>query len=474
MQRWVEKIYEHSPVSLQDAMISVYGLKLARIRYAGGYKRYREELERSQYFSECALAELQDERLRSLVRHCYDNVPYYAKLFRELRLAPSDFRTTSDLPKLPLLAKETVQSQPGQFYAQNYTNTPAEIVSTSGTTGTTLRIRVDTEGRRKNYAFFSRFKSWTGVGPSGRTATFAGRTIVPVKSQRPPFWRHNLAAHTILFSSYHLSEKNIPAYLAKLCDWDPHLIDSYPSSVEALARYALAYGVRAPHPRAIVTSSETLRTQQREAICKAFATRVFDQYGGAEQVCFISQCEAGSYHIHPEYGVTEFIPDEASDPKSACRIVATGFTNMAMPLLRYDIGDLAVPGGTPCSCGRKFRTVEEIIGRADDIIRTPDGRRVGRLDPVFKGLQTIRKAQIVQEDLRHILVRVVPGEGFRPGDLDSIRYELEKRLGRDVEYTFKLMEEIPVGAGGKFRAVLCLIPKESFPIHRKTDGERLP
>lgn len=474
MQRWVEKIYEHSPVPLQHAMISVYGLKLARIRYGGEYKRYLEELERSQYFSECALAELQGERLRLLIRHCYDNVPYYAKLFRELKLTPTDFRTTTDLSKLPILKKESLRTHPHLFCAANYRSAPCEVVSTSGTTGTTLRIRVDAEGRRKNYAFFSRFKAWTGVGPSARTATFAGRTIVPVSTQHPPFWRYNFAANTILFSSYHLSEKNIPAYLDKLCDWDPQLIDSYPSSMEALARYALAYGAPAPHPRAIVTSSETLRADQREVISKAFAARVFDQYGSAEQVCFISQCEAGSYHIHPEYGVTEFVPDDPSDPKSACRIVATGFTNMAMPLLRYDIGDLAVPGGTTCSCGRKFRTVEEITGRADDLIMTPDGRRVGRLDPVFKGLQTIRKAQIVQDDARHILVRVVPGNGFRPGDLDCIRYELEKRLGRDLEYTFKLMEEIPVGAGGKFRAVVCLIQKEGIPTHHKTDGERLP
>jgi phenylacetate-CoA ligase len=454
MSRWIEAAYERSPVVLQHVMISLYGWRLARLRYGGGYQKYLEELEKSQYLSEQELAEMQRERLRILIDHCYTNVPYYKRLFDNLKLTPADFRTTDDLAKLPILEKEAVRRQPEEFQAQNYRDLPYEVVSTSGSTGTTLRLRVDVEGRRKNYAFFSRLKSWAGIDPSARTATFAGRTIVPANTKRPPFWRYNFPSNTILFSSYHLSDANIPAYLDKLRDWKPELIDSYPSSVELLARYAMASGSPAPEPKAIITSSETLRDDQREIVTNVFRCRVFDQYGSAEQVCFISQCEAGSYHVHPEFGVTEFVPEDKPDPRSHFRIVATGFTNMAMPLLRYDMGDLAVPGGGACVCGRKFPTIERIIGRADDIIVTPDGRRVGRLDPVFKGLQTIRKAQIVQDALHTIRIRVVPGKNFRNADLDSVRHELGKRLGPDMEYTFELVEDIPVGAGGKFHAVV--------------------
>ena len=461
MNRWREAVYEHSPIALQHALISLYGWKLVRLRFGGGYREYLTELDRSERYSARELAELQDTRLRELVKHCYDQVPYYARIFRELKLTPQDFRTTADLPKLPILTKETVRTQPDAFYAQNYRHAPCELVSTSGTTGKTLRLRIDAEGRRKNYAFFSRSKQWAGVNLAGRTATFAGRTIVPVKAQRPPFWRYNLAARTILFSSYHLSERNAPAYLAKLRDWDPELIDSYPSSVETLARFALELGQRCPHPRAVITSSETLRPDQREVIGKAFETRVFDQYGSAEQVCFISQCEAGSYHVHPEYGIMELLPAGPDKGGSMCRIVATGFTNRAMPLLRYDTGDVATPGCGVCSCGREFRTVEHIIGRIDDVIITPDGRRIGRLDPVFKGLTTIRKAQIVQETLEHIRVRIAPGQGFSPSHLEGVRHELEKRLGPDLEYAFEVVEDIPVGAGGKFRAIVSKIDRRA-------------
>lgn len=459
MHRWLETIYEHSPVIVQNAMISAYGWKLARLRYGGEFRKYVEKLLRSERYSASELAELQNENLRTLIRHCYENVPYYARLFQELKLTPQDFQTAADLHKLPVLDKETVREHTKHFYARNYSSVPCEIVNTSGTTGTTLAIRVDAEGRRKNYAFFGRFRLWVGVGLSPRTATFGGRTIVPIQASRPPFWRHNLAMKTLLFSSYHLSKKNMPAYLQRLQTWDPELIDTYPSSLETLASYALEHGCAGPRPRAVITSSETLRPDQRETVSRAFGTKVFDQYGSAEQVCFISECEHGSYHVHPEFGVTEFLPDASGNSLPGLSIVATGFTNWAMPLLRYRTGDLAIPSNRECVCGRKFRIVDQIVGRQDDVLVMPDGRRIGRLDPVFKGLQSVRRAQIIQENLHRIRVRIAPGKGFMPAHQESIQRELGKRLGADVKCVFEILDDIPVGAGGKFRAVISKIGK---------------
>lgn len=253
----------------------------------------------------------------------------------------------------------------------------------------------------------------------------------------------------------------MPTYLAKLRNWAPELIDSYPSSLYLLSRYAAEHKMPAPTPKAIITSSETLLPDQRELISSVFEAQIFDQYGCAEQVCFISQCESGSYHVHPEFGVVEFLSGDHQHADAGVRIVATGFTNWAMPLLRYDTGDLAVPANRGCHCGRKFQTLERIIGRVDDLVITPDGRRVGRLDPVFKGLKTIRQAQIVQESLELVRVRIVPGVGFSRADQDSIQRELEKRLGKDIEYIFEIVREIAIGAGGKFRAVISRVPRTS-------------
>ena len=460
MHRWVERIYERSPVVLQHAMVSAYGWRLKQLRYGGRHQKYLDELMRSQQYSEAELQELQAENVRKLIQHCYENVPYYGQLLRQLKLTPGDFRSASDLARLPVLDKETVRQQPELFYARNYRNAPCEVVSTSGTTGTTLRIRVDVEGRRKNYAFFSRLKLWAGVSPFSRSATWGGRVIVPAKARRPPFWRYNWAFNNLLFSSYHLSESNLPAYVAKLRSWKPEVIESYPSSIFVLARYIEEHQVELPSPRAIITSAETLLPHQREVVQSGLGTKIFDQYGAAEQICFVSQCEQGSYHVHPEFGVLESLP-RAHAAGSDSRIVATGFTNWAMPLLRYDTGDLAIAASRACACQRNFPMLEQILGRQDDFILTRDGRYVGRLDPVFKGLESIRKAQIVQETVDRLRIRVVPGEGFSPRDMDSVRHELQKRLGTEVECNFEVVDDIPLGPGGKFRAVISRVRSQS-------------
>lgn len=458
MHSWVERVYERSPVHLQNAMLSAYGWKIARLRYGADFDQQLEELLTTQYLSAAELSALQESALRALIRHCYSNVPYYERLMRDLKLTPDDFRTVADLGKLPLLDKETVRRSSTLFLARNYRHAECEVIGTSGTTGTTLRLRVDGRGRRRNYAFFARLKHWAGVPPGARLATFAGRTLVPVSATSPPFWRHNLAANTLLFSSYHLADHNIPAYLERLRAWNPALIDSYPSSLSILADYALRHGLTAARPKAVITSSETLNASERQSITAAFNTHVFDQYGSAEQVSFISQCEHGSYHIHPEYGITEFMPTPEVDGNAAA-IVATGFTNYAMPLLRYQTGDLAAPAAESCVCGRAFPRVECLLGRMDDMIVTPEGRRVGRLDPIFKGLTSVRQAQIVQERVRRLVVKLVPGATFRPADQDGIRHELEKRVGRGMEIAFELVDEIPVGRGGKFRAVVSHVSR---------------
>ena len=75
--------------------------------------------------------------------------------------------------------------------------------------------------------------------------------------------------------------------------------------------------------------------------------------------------------------------------------MATGFFNPAMPLLRYDTGDLAVPLETPCPCGRALPAVREVQGRFDDLLVTPSGRVVQELDRVVMAAKHIRESQVV-------------------------------------------------------------------------------
>jgi len=462
MNQLLEKLYFQSPVFVQNIMTTMYGYKLYYERYLGKHDKYLQELLESQWYSDDEIEKLTNQKLQAILKYATKYVPYYKKLQQNGDFDTAQIKHVSDLTKLPILKKEDIREQPDKYISTKFKKSELIAINTSGTTGKTLKIYVDKNSRRYSYAFYTRLKNWAGISGNDKNITFAGRTIVPPDSSTPPFWRSNPAWHNYLFSSYHLSTENIKFYIDKITEINPVFIDSYPSSIYTLAKYMKEYQINKIKPKAIITSSETLLDSQREIIEEVFNCSVFDQYGCAEQVVFVSQCEKGSYHINPEYGIVEFIREDGSLAKCGeeARLICTGFTNYAMPLIRYDIGDTGILSNKKCACGRNFPVIEKIVGRTDDILIMRDGRQVGRLDPVFKGLQTIKEAQIVQEDFDNVILNVVPGKLFQISDAETVVHELKKRLGTNINVHINVVSRIKRTSSGKFRAVISKVRKE--------------
>jgi phenylacetate-CoA ligase len=101
--------------------------------------------------------------------------------------------------------------------------------------------------------------------------------------------------------------------------------------------------------------------------------------------------------------------------------------------------------------------IEEIVGRADDSIRLPDGRSLGRLDHLFKGVEGILEAQIRQDRLDAIAMLVVPTATFGNHTRETLRANVRHRLGDEVALEIRLVDSIPRNGNGKFKGVVCNI-----------------
>ena len=461
MHRYLEGLYRSSPICIQHGLVSLYGGYLRRERYGSVHARVRDELSTSEFLSRETLEAFQASKLVGLVKHAAETVPFYRETFRKLGIDPLEIRSVTDLKKLPIVRKDDLRADPERFLSSAFDRGLLKRVNTSGTTGSPLSFWLDADALQKNYAFYARALSWAGVRVGEKSATFAGRVFIPSTQIGPPYWRHNVFNRNLLMSSYHISETTASSYLAKLEQFAPVFIDSYPSAVFALAQYSEAHGGSCRvRPRAIVTSSETLLEHQRRTIERAFGCRVYDQYGSAEMVVFASECEEGSLHLHPEYGIAEVLSHGAEAPAGEPgELVCTGFQNWAMPLIRYEIGDTAIRSDSACACGRHFPTLKTVIGRMDDTIVTPDGRHVGRLDPIFKGAGGIKETQIVQERLDHLIVRMVRGENFEPHMAQAVIDELKKRVGEAIKVELVYADHIERSSTGKFRSVVSRVSK---------------
>jgi phenylacetate-CoA ligase len=451
-------VYAASPVWIQSLLLSAYGLRLRFLRYGRLQRAYLGELRRTQWLSEEELRALQLERLNTLVRHAYDTVP----LYRSRSKPHHPFTELEQLQELPVLTKDELRAPRSIVTSALWGSRRLQEVHTGGTTGKPLTIYCDRPTLQRNYAFFARFREWARVPRGARVATFAGRTIVSPGQTRPPYWRFNAAANTLLFSSYHIAPDTLPYYVERLRSFDADLIDSYPSSLGPIARYVLNEGITDLRPRAVITSSETLDADARRDIETALGCRVFDHYGAAEMAALVTQCEAGTYHVNPEFGIVEVLRDgRAAHPGEVGEIVATGFVNPVMPLIRYATGDLAEPAAGDCACGRAFPSLARLEGRTDDVLVTPEGRWIGRLDPIFKGVSSLHETRIVQDRADHVRVEVVPFAAFTNGERDALVSALRHRLGPSMQIDVVEVNHIPRTAAGKFPAVVNLVGRNT-------------
>lgn len=459
MKSLSENIFLKTPVFLQNIALSLYGLKIRHIRYGGDFKSCFAQVKFQRKLNYSEIKDHINTSLRNTIRDAVKNVPYYRELFRREKLVCDDIKTVDDLYKIPLLEKLLLRKDPLKFVNEKYDKKKLLCLHTTGTTGTPLNIYCNNLTRQSNYAFYDQFLEENNINYRGKRATFGGRIIVHPRQKKSPFWRYSYFQKNMLFSSYHLTEKNIPLYIEKLRQFQPSYIDAYPSSIFSIAKYAQKYNINLHNiTQRITTSAETLFQEQREIIESTFGVQVFDQYGAAEMCVFVGECEYGNYHINSDYGAVEVLNKDGIDvePGEEGEIVCTGFINPIMPLIRYRIGDRGILSDKKCKCGSPFPVMEKILGRMDDVIITPDGRRVGRLSPVLKGFP-VKEVQYIQETIDFLEIYVVKEDTYSEKNELQFKKELEKRLGNKITFRFNYIEKIPRNPGGKLQTIISRI-----------------
>jgi phenylacetate-CoA ligase len=395
----------------------------------------------------------QEQRLRELLITCSRHVPYYIDLFRTERLDVERHTPSEVLAQIPPLEKSELRRDPERFRNKSTHRWLLREAHSSGTTGTPVTFWRDLNSITFENATIWRQRRWAGIGFDARRISLRGELPVPTSRTSPPYWRYDAAQRELLMSSYHLSPHSAPDYAAAITANAPQVIEGYPSSVALVARLLRDVGVTSLPVEAVITTAEMLLDSQREVIHDVFQAPIYDHYGNSERTTKIFACERGSYHIQPDYSIVEFTPDG--------EIVGTPLFNHAFPLLRYRSGDTATtqPNGD-CACGRRaFPIVTEIQGRRESYVVTPEGRQIGRLDHIFKGVEHVVEGQIVQQSVGRIVLKVVRDSGYQSHDEERLLRNSKERLGPTVDVAIEYVESIPRTASGKFIGVMGLDPE---------------
>jgi phenylacetate-CoA ligase len=458
----VLKTYYALPQWMRSVIATGRGAYLYHWRYdRHTEQRVQEALDRDQW-SPDQWKKYQEERLAFVLHRAATKVPYYREAWSRRR-QKGDQASWDYIENWDLLEKEPIRQNPHAFLADDCNPKSMFAERTSGSTGKPLVMWRTRKVQREWYALQeARARRWAGVTLHDRWAILGGQLISPVDRRTPPFWVWNAALNQLYLSSYHLAPDLIPYYLDAIKKYRVKYLLGYTSSLSAIAQQALKIGRRDLKMAVCLTQAEPVTPLQREVISEAFQCPVRETYGSAEIVTAASDCEREKLHLWPEVGILELLNEKKAVKRGETgEMVCTGLINADMPLIRYRSGDRAAlsaePDGEACECGRRLPCIQGIHGRMDDILYTADGRKVGRLDPVFKADMPIQESQIVQETLQRIRIRYVPGREFTSHSADHITRAVREHLG-PVEVILEEVEQIPREANGKCRSVICLLP----------------
>jgi len=417
--------------------------------------RLKRFLDRSQWLDRHILTDYQEERLRTLVNHAYNNVPYYRNLFNSLRLRPSDIRKLEDLRKLPILTKSTVRAHFKELVATNAWRFFPRLYRTSGSTGPPLDIYHDRSSNVLEFATYWWHWGWAGYRLGDKFLSIRHRPFVRAGRKRR-LWHFDYRLRCLYLSPLKFNPEEVELYAERIRRFKPKFLKTRPVRLYLLAKGLKEKGITDLHLNGIFTGGHNLLERDVRLAEEVFHCRVYDHYGLMERVADIRQCEFGTYHVNQVYGIVEVL-DEKGEPVSEGqrgKIIATGLHNLAMPLIRYETMDHGARGlAVTCPCRRTLPQVYSIYGFVEDPVITPDGRHLVGLDSVFNVAWGIKMGQIVQTKRDRIEVRVVKDSSYKEEDRKAILEALRVRTGDGMELEFALVDHIEPTEQGKFKWV---------------------
>ena len=446
------KIYNNLPIWLQNLACSFEGLRIKRTRYGKIFWESLAEYESHNNWSYNQLCDYRDARLRKMIRHCYDTVPYYTKLFSEGGINPESIRTIEDLSVLPILTKDTVKENYQSFISKKYSEDETKIHPTGGTTGAGLKFVTSDGEEAKQWAVWWRYRRWLGIDFDTWCGNFGGKTVVSLNQSKQPFWRINKPGKQVFYSGYHINRDNAKYYAEHISVNNISWIHGYPSNLSEFASYLHEQGITLPL-KWVTIGAENLYPQQAEMMEKVFKCKPAQHYGLTEGVANISQ-RNGELTVDEDFSCVEFTP---SDNNDEFHIIGTTLTNYAMPLLRYNTGDLAIIKQVG-KHNQSGRTVDSLNGRENEYVLLPNGVKVGTaaISLIVNRFQGISQSQIVQHSKDNIDFFIIKSN-LTDIPEDQLLNAFKERLGADMNVAIKYTDSLIKTKSGKQKLIISEI-----------------
>jgi phenylacetate-CoA ligase len=428
-----------------------------------GIVAHLNELKREQWLPLEAIVELQQKRLRLLLKIAGDHSPYYRDLFKQRGIEIGDDFTLGQLKSLPLLRRENVQDHVDRILCDNAVHVTQN--ASGGSTGNPVTFYQNQGYVNYGRALHLLFLSWIDVAPGDKVVFFWGTD----RDTRDLSWKERLANRidrVRFLDSFSMTDEKIDLFLKQVNRFKPRYVYGYASSLYHVARRINAWKPLNFRPVAVRSSAEMLYPFQRTEIEKAFGAPVFDFYGSREVNNLAAECPIHKgLHVFASARIVEIVDDNGHPVPDGTpgNIAVTDLTNMAFPFVRYLNGDIASLTSVPCSCGRNLPRIDKLYGRSSDMI-VVNGQYVHGefFTHLFYGRPGVRQFQLEQNAPDQLTLLVVSDDSTI--DLADVEKAIHAKLGDQVRLKVARVDNIPATSTGKYRFTVSRLretPKDS-------------
>ena len=404
-----------------------------------------------------ALRELQNRKLLTIIRHAYENVPYYRTLFSSVGLSPEDIRTTEDLKHIPITTKDDLRAADAErITAKGIDLSSCITTNTSGTTGKSLTIYLTRDEERTRRLV--QFRTLLSIG-------FNSPDRLAVLGYREPH-HTRLHQHLGFYQSWKISHfLPVEDQIQCLQSIQPTVLWVYPTLLRVLLHrieYRLSKFIR---PRILITAGEVFDDVMRERILSDLNIEIFNLYGATEVRIIAGECRTHEgLHINVDHVILESLDGyKTAELGSSGTAVVTALNAFTMPFIRYRLGDICTFINNKCSCGSSFPLISQPHGREEDMVSLPSGRVLSPLpfQSILKNIRNIDQFRIIQKGYDQFVLQLVFKEMPNQELLDKIRSQCLSYLDEPVRFDIQIVDFIQEGKL-KFRTFISKLPSSDL------------
>lgn len=335
---------------------------------------------------------------------------------------------------------------------------PVHVQRTSGSTGVPFETRQDTVCRERRIALIKAANESMGF--------HNGEPLMHLRAVKhywdfegDMIWREDL--NILYVDNGSLTDEKVGRIIAALDTYKIKAVRGYMTTLDTMTRYMVEHGIKPQRKIVFISVGELLQEPLRKRIAEDLGCTVVSQYGNEECGVFGQSEINGSgneinlYRENCLFEILKLDSDKPVEDNELGRIVVTDYTNHAMPLIRYDIGDLAMVGSRTEE--GEIATIKNLAGRKTDLISRTDGTCIDLYNSVPVEIfnnPSVKQWQFIQREAKDYKLILCVKDDSVASRRDHFVALMRGILGTDANVEVEFVNDIPVLSSGKRKVVV--------------------